>query len=69
MGSVMLMLDANGVNISGSRARSASVSREDLTLDSASTNWSSGMVAWSIWDTPDDMVVLKEGKIGACFGV
>jgi hypothetical protein len=59
MGFMMLILDAKGAKSSGSRARSASVSREDFTLDSISANWSSGMVAWSIWDA-DDMVVVKE---------
>ena len=59
-GSVMLMLDANGANGAGSRARSASVSREDFTLDSTSANWSSEMVKRSIWDA-DDMVVGKRG--------
>ena len=47
-----------GLNVQvGSRARSASVSREDVTLDNISAYWSSGMVAWSIWDA-DDMVVV-----------
>jgi hypothetical protein len=63
MGFMMLILDAKGANSSGSRARSASVSREDFTLDSISANWSSGMNAWSIWDA-DDMVVVKAEKRG-----
>jgi hypothetical protein len=63
MGSMMLILDANGAKRAGSRARSASVSRKDFTLDSISANWSSDMVAWSIWDA-DDMVVVEEEKTG-----
>jgi len=53
IGFMMLILDAKGANSSGNRARSASVSREDFTLDSISANCSSGMVAWSIWDADD----------------
>ena len=63
MGFIMLILSANGANCAGSRARSSSVSREDITLDNISANWFSGMLAGSIWDADGDgMVVVNEEK-------
>ena len=44
VGFLMVMLDANGANWAGSRARSASVSRKHFILDSISANWSSDIV-------------------------
>jgi hypothetical protein len=66
MGFLMLILDANGASLAGSRARSSSVCRDAFILDSILANWPSDMVAaWSIWIwDEDDMAVV--GK-GACW--
>lgn len=57
----MLIFDANGANWEGSRARSASVSRADFTLNSIIANSSSDMVVEKVWGA-DDVIVIREEK-------